>query len=90
MESKKVFVTCSICGKNLIGKPGDGVWEFMFGRSREKNFTPVHMLIQGEIKMRCISRECRKLHPEHWNTLEYFPKLDIFINKQQEETNPAQ
>ena len=80
MSGQKIFVTCKMCGKKLIQRMPNGLWHFMFGKSREteESFIPVNMYIHGSLKMRCISRECRKKHSEHWNDLEYFPDINVF------------
>lgn len=69
---EKNMVVCSKCGSSLIGQYTDGTFELRFGRSpNNKDYIPVHMFIQGPIRMRCINKECREVNPDHWNYLDY-------------------
>lgn len=61
------FILCEKCGKKLLSRSPNGIWQFKFGR-REDSEPVVDMEIHGSIRMRCIKRSCR-----HINILNYFP-----------------
>ena len=47
----------------------NGLWYFCFGKNPDgSGITPVEMLIQGNVKMKCIRRSC-----QHWNVLTFLP-----------------
>jgi hypothetical protein len=73
------FKKCSICGKKLIRLLPNGTWEFLFGRYHENEvgFVPVELLIHGQVKMRCISRDCRHKNPDHWNVMQLFSQDNV-------------
>lgn len=77
---KKMMFTCSACGKVLIERKKNGLWHFVFGKGFSDNennvFIPVEMFIQGNIKMRCLRRSCRKQNPNHWNSFNFWPNSD--------------
>lgn len=58
----KEFVFCEKCGKRLIEKRSDGLLYFKFGKSFSG--TPVEILIQGPIRMKCLRRRCN-----YWNVI---------------------
>jgi hypothetical protein len=62
-----IFIYCEKCGKKLISRLPNGLWQFQFGK-RENSTPAIDMEIQGSIKMVCIRRSCR-----HVNILNYFP-----------------
>jgi len=65
----KHFVHCKKCNKRLIERLPNGLWRFIFGKRPEGvQYSPVEILIQGSIKIRCIRRTCGE-----WNILNYFP-----------------
>lgn len=66
--NKKKFITCELCGKNLIERLPNGIFRFMFGKDPTGGRVPVDIYIYGSIKMKCIKGTC-----EHWNTIHFFP-----------------
>lgn len=76
-KQKKIMCVCSLCGKILIERRPNGLWHFVFGKgfSDNKNniFIPVEIYIQGNLKMRCLRRSCRKQNPDHWNVFNFWP-----------------
>lgn len=79
-DEKKIFARCKKCDKIIIERKPNGLWYFRFGKSRrnESSYIPVEMYIHGSLQMRCLRRECRKNHPDHWNRLTYLPATDEF------------
>lgn len=88
---KKEFTRCSECGKKLLVRKGH-LYHFAFGRildargnpvtttnsdGREHPVPAVEMLIQGAVAMRCISKECRRENPDHWNAIHQFEDIEI-------------
>jgi len=73
-----MFVRCSLCGKQILKRQENGLWRFMFGRSKDLGFVPVDMIIYGSVKMRCLRRKCRSENPDHWNIFQMFPHKDNF------------
>lgn len=66
-----MFVKCEICGKKLLQRLPNGLWQFRFGS--DYNGGPlIDMQVVGSIKMKCIRRECG-----HINTLNYFPNTTV-------------
>lgn len=61
------FVYCEKCGKKLLSRLSNGIWQFRFGR-KEGNESVVEMEIHGSLRMTCIRKTCR-----HSNTFNYFP-----------------
>lgn len=74
----KNFYTCSLCGKNLIQRRGNGVWRFIFGKTKWGGFRgdepPVYIEIHGHVKMRCLRSSCRRENPDHWNIFNFLPR----------------
>jgi hypothetical protein len=74
--SKKVFQYCSLCGKRLIERRTNGLWQFVFGRNQnDPGKPPVEIFIHGSLKMRCLRRSCRTTSPDHWNIFNFFPHI---------------
>ena len=69
-----IFIKCSFCGKKLIKRMPSGVFKFEFG-NRVGDSPPIDMLIQGNIKMRCIRKTCKE-----WNEIHMFPSEFKIIN----------
>lgn len=68
---KNPFVCCEKCGKKLIERKSNGIFHFMFGKPGEgSSVAPVEMLIQGNVKIRCLRRNCG-----HWQILSYLPNI---------------
>jgi len=61
------FILCEKCGKKLLSRLPNGIWQFRFGK-RENCEPVVDIEIHGSIRMRCLKRSCR-----HINILHYFP-----------------
>jgi ribosomal protein L37AE/L43A len=61
------FVYCEKCGKKLLNRLPNGIWQFKFGKG-EVGESVIDMEIFGSIKMTCIRKSCR-----HVNTFNYFP-----------------
>ena len=60
---EKVFVYCEHCGKKLIERLPNGFFRFVFGKSKDgygNSTPPVDITIQGNLKMKCIRRSCRR------------------------------
>jgi hypothetical protein len=81
---KRIFIECELCGKRLIERLPNGLWSFLFGRPTPEDkdnptlmeqIVPVHMLIHGSIKIRCLRKSCRLKNPDHWNVLNFFPNI---------------
>ena len=79
---KRMFVLCEMCGKRLIERMPNGIWCFLFGRpipedrdnpTAIEQIVPVHILIHGSAKMKCLRKSCRLKYPDHWNMLNFFP-----------------
>lgn len=77
------FFLCEKCNKKLIERKENGMWHFVFGKSRDEegNLTgvpPIDMYVWGSLKMKCIRRGCG-----HWNILNFYPfsKKDDTIPK---------
>lgn len=70
------FIYCEKCGKKLLSRLPNGLWEFKFG-ARENSEPVVHIEIHGSLRMHCLKRSCRYL-----NVLHYFPN-----NPDQEKPN---
>jgi hypothetical protein len=63
------FYTCKECGKILIERLDNGLFKFMFGKqSKSTRRPPVEMIIHGNIKMRCLRRNCPA-----WNVFNFLP-----------------
>jgi uncharacterized metal-binding protein YceD (DUF177 family) len=60
---------CEKCGKKLIDRKENGVFEFKFGKKKGKHV--VHIQIQGSIRMQCLRSSCK-----HINTFNFFPNVD--------------
>jgi len=74
------FYLCEKCNKKLIERGDNGMWHFVFGKTKDEEgkltgIPPVDMHIWGSIKMRCIRRGCG-----HWNVLNFLPfsSKDVF------------
>ena len=89
---RRIFVECELCGKRLIERLPNGLWSFLFGRPlpEDRNnptpiekIAPVHMLIHGSIKIRCLRKSCRLKNPDHWNVLNFFPNIKEKITKEE-------
>jgi len=65
---ESTFIYCSMCGKKLLNRLPNGIWQFKFG-TRENSEPVIEMDIQGSIRMKCIRRSCG-----HINILNYFPQ----------------
>lgn len=68
--TKGSFVCCEKCGKKLIRRLPNGLWEFVFGKQMRgsNRRAPVRMKIYGSIKMDCLNCEC-----DHESILNFFP-----------------
>ncbi len=64
------FVLCEKCGKKLLDRLPNGVWDFKFGK-RENSKPVVDMQVHGSIRMVCTRRSCG-----HVNMLNYFPEFN--------------
>jgi len=67
------FYLCEKCNKKLIERGENGMWHFVFGKSKDENgnllgIPPVDIYVWGSLKMRCLRRGCG-----HWNVLDFFP-----------------
>ncbi len=72
-------VRCEFCGRKLIMRLWNGLFNFRFGRPSLKDkgeevgdegpASPVDIYIHGSVKIRCFHRDCRK-----YNILNFFPK----------------
>lgn len=62
-----IFIYCEKCGKKLLSRLPNGLWQFRFGK-RDNSDPVVDMEIQGSIRMKCMRRSC-----DHINILNYFP-----------------
>ncbi len=77
MADKKMFMTCSKCGKRLIERMPNGLWRFIFGRAAETpDEPPVYMIIHGSLMMKCLRRSCR-----HENTFNFLPIKDMDLSR---------
>ena len=75
------FITCEKCGKKLIERKKNGIFHFMFGKPGKGVTTaPVEMFIQGNIRIKCLRRNCN-----HWQVLSYLP--NIFQSEDDSETD---
>ena len=75
------WIKCKKCGKKLIKRRPDSLYEFRFGKRDEgESDSPVHMFIHGNIKMKCLRRGC-----EHETILNQFP----IVEATQENINAA-
>jgi len=63
------FVYCEKCGKKLLSRLPNGLWQFKFGR-REGIEPAIDMEIHGSVKMKCIRKSCR-----HTNIFNFFPPV---------------
>jgi len=77
MEDTRIFLNCEKCGKRLIERMPNGLFRFIFGKKKDNDgklldFTPVHLLIYGSVRMKCLTRTCG-----HVNTFNYFPNSPI-------------
>ncbi len=88
MKNRKIFIRCGKCGKRLIERLPNGLWNFSFGRPAPvdrnnvtliERIAPVRMLIHGSIKIKCLRKSCRLKYPDYWNVLNYFPNESITI-----------
>jgi len=93
---KRLFFHCEKCGKKLIERKPNGTWSFVFGKPRKEDDKfdveaepAVRMKIHGSIKMRCLRRSCRRKHPTHWNTLNFFPNASFQLGSVVEITGEA-
>ena len=67
----KRFYHCKYCGKRMIERLPNGCWKFVFGKDKETaGEPPVHMIIFGSLKMKCLRRSCGK-----FNTFYFWPKV---------------
>lgn len=77
---KPTFIACSKCGKRLIERKANGIFYFLFGKpAKGSDFVPVEILIQGNIRIKCIRRSCG-----HWQELSYFPMVFEEIKEEKE------
>lgn len=72
------FYCCSLCGKKLIRRLPNGLFQFMFGKMKDENGgltgeSPVVMEIHGSLRMKCIKKKCRDKNPDHWNVFDFLP-----------------
>lgn len=71
-QEKGRFVFCEKCGKKLIKRLPNGLWEFVFGRQLDANGhatkPPVRIQIHGSLRIQCLKRTC-----QHINVLNYLP-----------------
>ena len=70
-------VKCEFCGKKLIERKANGVWDFKFGK-REGSEPVVDLQVHGSVRMKCLRRSCGRI-----NTLNYFPDV---VNPEKEIT----
>ena len=64
------WVVCEKCGKRLMRRRKNGIFEFKFGKQRQnKKGCVVQMEILGSIRMKCIGENC-----DHVNQFEFFPQ----------------
>jgi hypothetical protein len=59
---------CAKCGKRLLIRKDNGLWQFQFGRFGTNKQPVVDMEIHGSIKITCIKKSCR-----HLNVFDFFP-----------------
>lgn len=69
MDSKN-FIICSHCGKKLMERLPNGLFSFKFGQ-RPGSPAIVDLKIQGNVKMLCLRRSCRKE-----NVINFFPGIE--------------
>lgn len=62
-------VYCEKCGKRLLSRKPNGLWEFQFGKYGLANDSLVDMEIHGSIRMKCLRKSCR-----HLNVFDFFPE----------------
>lgn len=83
--AKKMFIRCELCGKKLIERLPNGLWDFSFGRPAPEDrdnptpierIAPVRMMVHGSIRMKCLKKSCRLKNPNHWNVLNFFPNTE--------------
>ena len=67
LKESKGWVRCSECGKKLIRRKANGVFDFKFGRNGQGEDV-IHIQIFGSIRMQCIRDSCR-----HINEFNFFP-----------------
>lgn len=73
------FFRCGKCGKKILKRLPNGLWEFAFGKfstmlEKESNMGPIVQInIYGSLKMKCLRRRCRVKYPDFWNILNFFP-----------------
>lgn len=70
-----MFISCEVCGKKLIERKPNGIFHFMFGRSKVGSIVDIE--IYGSVKMVCSRRSCR-----HVNIFNYFPKTGESVSNE--------
>jgi hypothetical protein len=96
IPEKGKFIHCKKCGKRLIKRLPNGIWEFVFGKKEEDSRRPpVCIEVFGSIRMKCLNAEC-----DHETVLNFFhPQVSIEktkegislqseVSKQSAEPNP--
>lgn len=84
MKMNYTFLCCSKCGKKLIKRYENGLFELRFGvmfsgKNKSEDVLPlskennVHVQIFGSLKIKCIDRKCRIQNPDHWEIFNFFP-----------------
>lgn len=63
------FIFCEKCGKKLLTRLPNGLWQFKFGKREGSSEPVVDMEIHGSLRMKCTRRTCK-----HVNVLHYFPQ----------------
>jgi len=69
LPNKKVVVYCSKCGKKLLCRYSNGLWEFKFGKYGGDAL--VDIKIHGSLQIVCLRKSCR-----HVNTFHCLPVTD--------------
>lgn len=64
----EVVIYCEKCGKKLLCRKPNGLWEFKFGNYKGEAL--VDIKIHGSLQMTCLRKSCR-----HINTLHCLPNV---------------
>lgn len=89
MFIKKNFILCEKCGKKLIVRMQNGLWEFHFGRGLSPDeivsLRATQDVVVSDDELRgppveilihgSLKMRCLNRLCRHWNTLHYFPNV---------------
>jgi len=72
MENSGQWIKCAKCGKKLLKRLPNALFEFKFGRRDDDDGRPpVDIVIQGNLKIRCLRRGCG-----HETIINFFPLIE--------------